>query len=95
MKHSKIVHYFCVAGFVIPCVQFAGSLVAKEFLGYIAGPEFLILWPTSIVLMAAEGQRWPAGLVVLGLAILSNFAIYWLVGLAVAFMWQRRARPSK
>jgi len=90
MLRSKIVRSFCAAGIVIPVVQMLAAGFAKRCCGYLAGPEFLILWPTSIFLMAAEGQGWWRGMLVVAIAILMNVPIYYIAGCAFAFVARRR-----
>ena len=90
MMRSNIVRSFCVAGIAIPVVEMIAAGFAKRCCGYLAGPEFLILWPTSGLLMAAEGQRWWMGMLVVVIAILMNVPIYYIAGCAFAFVARRR-----
>jgi hypothetical protein len=91
---SKIVRGFCVAGIVIPLVQMIAGGFARRCCGYIAGPEFLILWPTSIFLMGAEGQPWWMGILVASVAILMNVPIYYVAGSAVELVLRRFSSRS-
>ena len=90
MMRSKIVRSFCIAGIVIPVVQMIAAGLAQRCCEYIAGPEFLILWPTSIFTMAAEGQRWWVSLLVVTVAIGTNVPIYYVAGRAFELLARRR-----
>jgi hypothetical protein len=85
---SKIVRYFLVAGFVIPCllsaVVFVGDVKVEGGWKWI----LLIPWPASVLLMSADGTT-AGNLLAFSISAGANVLVYWLVGGAVSFCYRR------
>ena len=79
MKRGAIIGAF--VGAVIPVVVF----VAFKFFGYMAGPETVAVWPSSIVLMSLEhSPSFALSVAVWCGSAAVNVGLYALLGLGIA-----------
>jgi hypothetical protein len=52
----------------------------------------LWVWPSSIMLMAANGWNWHSVLILV-LSIVANMVLYWLIGFLVGLLLKRFSLP--
>src|SRR5258708_1931050 len=85
LRRSRVctlVAIFGTFGLVIPCI-FSAVAVNDH-----SSPSAGLLWPSSIMLMAGEGdRRVSTNLFIFAMAILSNVGLYGFVGLIVGSAW--------
>jgi ethanolamine transporter EutH len=87
MKRGAIIGAFI--GGVIPVIVW----VAYMFFGYMAGPETVMFWPSSIALLSLEHSPSMAWSVLVWLlSALINVAIYALLGLGASVVYRYAAK---
>jgi hypothetical protein len=84
----RIVRYFLAAGFLVPCILFTviflGDVKVQGAWDWI----LLIPWPTSILLMLAEGGGTLGQIIAFIISAGTNVVVYGLVGLVVSFCYR-------
>jgi hypothetical protein len=89
----KIIPYFLVAGFLVPCLLYLVIVVADA---RIEGSWILVPWPTFALIMSAEAGGGTTGQVIAFLiSAAANVVVYGLVGAAFRFVYRwYYSRPS-
>jgi hypothetical protein len=84
----RIVRYFLVAGFLVPCGLFAvislGDVKVQGAWDWV----LLIPWPTSILLMSAEGGGTLGQIIAFTISAGANVIVYGLLGVVVSFCYR-------
>jgi hypothetical protein len=91
---DKIVRWFLIVGFLIPCVLYFFLVVGDVT---IDGLWKLILlpWPTSILLMSSEGGGDAGRLVAFVFSAGANAVLYGLLGWLVSWCRRRLLSPAR
>ncbi|MBZ0160621.1 hypothetical protein [Candidatus Methylomirabilis sp.] len=95
MKMTRFVMYWTLAGLLIPVVIF---IIARYLWDIFDWPYLgVVLWPSSIMLMALETihQRWWEPIVVVAISVGSNVVLYSTVGGVLWLLWRLLGRLFK
>ena len=93
MARGKFVRRFALTGVLVSLVLLGFELLLRSDVETYSRVEsvkervFLVLWPSSLWLMVAQGWN-ASSLLILALSMLANAGVYALIGLAV--WWLRR-----
>lgn len=87
---SRIVRYFLIAGFLVPCLLLLVIYIGKVEVGGTWTWLLLIPWPTFLFMMSAEADPGGFGFVIAFLiSAASNVIVYGIVGWVVSFCYRR------
>ena len=93
---KKIVWYFTLAGFLVPCLLYSVLLIGDVIVGGSLAWTILIPWPTFLLVMSAEAGNGASGAFLAFLiSALANALVYGAVGALVALGYRRWARALR
>jgi hypothetical protein len=93
--YPRIVRFFVAAGFVIPCLLYLVISVGEVKVQGLWDWILLIPWPTSVLLMSAEGGGSGGQAIAFVLSVGTNMALYGCAGWIVSFCYRRfRSTPD-
>jgi hypothetical protein len=82
---TKVVRYFMAVGLIVACLLYPIGMALRPLSSDGFGMLFLLLWPTSILLMSGEGGGTVSQIIAFVISAGANVAVYALVGVAVSF----------
>jgi len=92
---AKVVRYFMVAGLIVACLLYAIGMALRPLSSHGFGMLFLLLWPTSILLMSGEGGGTVGQIIAFLISAGANMAVYALVCVAVFILPSPVLLPTK
>jgi hypothetical protein len=104
---TKVVRYFMAVGLIVACLLYPIGMALRPLSSDGFGMLFLLLWPTSILLMSGEGGGTVSQIIAFVISAGANVAVYALVGVpygqnittrwdfSTAFGFQIAERKSK